>query len=65
MDMESLKALSDDWFQWEELGFATRKAIRVHKATLAEAMASEAKELQPVPMLNWPPTLFDDVVPHH
>ena len=65
MDMESLKALSDEWLQLDELNFATSVAKRFHNATLAQSAASAPKKLLPVPALNWPPTLFDDVVPHH
>ncbi|WP_428533451.1 hypothetical protein [Rhodopila sp.] len=62
MDMKSLKALSDDWVQLNEQSFAAPRTERLH-TIFAQPIASAAMEQKPIPMLNWPPILFDDVAP--
>ena len=66
MDTQSMTMVTDPWLQVldREL-FALPAAAWFRDRMFAQAHASAAKLPQPVPMLNWPPTLFDDVVLHH
>jgi hypothetical protein len=62
MDMETLTAANDSWLQDSDGQILARPAA----AWFRERTSASAANLpQPVPMLNWPPTLFDDVRLHH
>jgi hypothetical protein len=66
MDTEHIGAVSDSWLRVSDGQIlAMPAATWFRNGMAAQAIAAAAKLPQPVPMLNWPPTLFDDVRRHH
>jgi hypothetical protein len=65
MDMEILTAANDSWLQVSDGQILARPAAWFRDQTSAQSRSSAANLPQPLPMLNWPPTLFDDVRLHH
>ena len=66
MDRENMRAVINPWFHFlGQASSAAPAAAWFRDRMSTQAHASTTKLPQPIPMLNWPPTLFDDAILHH
>lgn len=66
MDMQCVRAANDYWFQVpDRQALALRSVVRLPNGSPSRSGDGCAAVVQPVPMLDWPTTLFDDVIVFH
>jgi hypothetical protein len=66
MDMQFVRAANDYWFQVSDRQvLALRGVSWSPNGSPSRSSDGSAAVVQPVPMLDWPATLFDDVIVFH